>query len=58
MIKKFLKESRSFILLGLVIIAMATFKQVDTINDEDRTFIENFNAEQNNNEEDESIISN
>ncbi|GGF22121.1 hypothetical protein GCM10010954_21220 [Halobacillus andaensis] len=55
MIKKLLKESRSFLLLGLVIIAMATFKQVDTINDEDKTFIENYNTEQTNNQDDTQI---
>ncbi|WP_159462126.1 hypothetical protein [Halobacillus sp. Marseille-P3879] len=58
MIKKLLKESRSFLLLALVIIAMATFKQVDTITEEDKTFIENYNTEQTNNQEDESIVRN
>ncbi|MFG6147357.1 hypothetical protein [Halobacillus sp. B23F22_1] len=55
MIKKLWKESRSFMLLGLVIIAMATFKQVDTINDEDKTFIENYNTEQTNQQDDTQI---
>ncbi|WP_082232706.1 hypothetical protein [Halobacillus massiliensis] len=46
MLKKIFTESRSILLLILVIAGMITFKQVDTLSDEERSYIDNFNSKQ------------
>ncbi|WP_173918614.1 hypothetical protein [Halobacillus sp. Marseille-Q1614] len=43
MLKKVFAETRSILLLIVVIAGMIAFKQVDTLSDEEKTYIDNFN---------------